>query len=238
MTDISKQLMLQTWMSAAFPTGAFTCSHGLEAAIVDERINDADSCVAWLKGIIQYGSGWNDAVLTAATWSCIIDQNYHQADTKSCKSDLKNRLTQINDLAIALCAGAERLRETTQLGAAFYKSASAFINSDTTTAQWIEGDISLPVAVGICGAVAGISRDDLLASSLQASSSNLVWIATRLLPLGQSDALQIIAALSPLIESTARLAGESCLEELGSGALLADLSSLEHERLQTRICIT
>jgi len=254
-TDISKQLLLQTWMSAAFPTGAFTCSHGLEAAISDERIHDAASCLAWLEGIIRFGSGWNDAVLTAATWSCVdrhVSENANPGNTRlsglknpmqmidasTVTFDLKSQLTYINDLAIALCAGAERLKETTQLGATFFKSASTCVNSDMASTPWLDGDMSLPVAVGICGALASIPQDELLASSLQANSSNLIWIATRLVPLGQTDALQTITALSPLIESTARDAAQSTLDDLGNGALLAELSSLEHEQLTSRICIT
>ena len=250
MSDISTHLTLQTWISAAFPTGAFTCSHGLETAIADERINNADTCLQWISTIMQYGSGWNDAILMANTCALIAAvhpeafQNDSQPRThdRHCTSEmtaLKTSLNEINDLALALCAGAERLRETTQLGAAFVKAATPwFAGKSSIPLQWIDADISLPIATGICGSLAGIPAVQLLPASLQASSSNLVWIATRPVPLGQTQALEIIAALAPIIESTALLALHSPLDDISSGALLADLCSIEHEQLQTRICIT
>ena len=225
MSDVSTHLTLQTWMSAAFPTGAFTCSHGLEAAIADHRIHDADSALRWISGIVQYGSGWNDTVLLANTCALMATGSFQS-------------LNQLNDLALALCAGAERLKETTQLGSAFMKAAAPWLTDKPDATQWIQGDISLPVATGVCGTLVGVPGSQLLPASLQASSSNMVWIATRLVPLGQTRALTMIAALGPLIEATAERAMHSTLDDLGSGTVLADLCSIEHEQLQTRICIT
>ncbi|MDC0434163.1 hypothetical protein OAM69_00815 [bacterium] len=255
MSDVSAHLTLQTWMSAAFPTGAFTCSHGLEAAIANHRIHDADSALQWISGIVQYGSGWNDAVLLARTCAVmaagasmsvealtavnndVLSQSSNSVINKN-GATLKQSLNQLNDLALALCAGAERLKETTQLGNAFMKAAAPWLTDKPDVTKWIQGDITLPVATGVCGTLASIPDHQLLPASLQASSSNMVWIATRLVPLGQTRALKIIAALSPLIEATAERAIHSTLDDLGSGAVLADLCSIEHEQLQTRICIT
>lgn len=249
MSDVSTHLTLQTWMSAAFPTGAFTCSHGLEAAITDQSIHDAPSALQWISGIVRYGSGWNDAVLLANTCAMITaSQADSVAESSPCHSHANidtesdaspaHSLNQLNNLALALCAGAERLKETTQLGAAFVKAASPWFPDTPEPLRWIEGEISLPVATGICGTLAGIPASQLLPASLQASSSNLVWIATRLVPLGQTQALQMIATLGPLIESTAGLALHSTLDDIGSATVLADLCSIDHEQLQTRICIT
>ena len=239
MSDIGSHLTLQTWMSAAFPTGAFTCSHGLEAAIADHRIHDADSALQWISGIVQYGSGWNDAVLLANTCTTIAaDLSKNDYDVNKSAATLKQCLNHLNDLALALCAGAERLKETTQLGSAFMKAAAPWLKDKPNVSQWIQGDISLPVATGVCGTLADIPRHQLLPASLQASSSNMVWIATRLVPLGQTRALEMIAVLGPLIEATAERAIHSTLDDLGSGTVVADLCSIEHEQLQTRICIT
>lgn len=221
MLDVSTQLTLQTWMSAAFPTGAFSCSHGMESAIADGRIHNAQSCEDWITGIMQYGSGWNDAVFTTNAYS---------------NSTSKESLESINALALALCTGAERRRETTQLGLAFAKAAA--IESKLSVLSLIDQDICLPIAVGAQGALSNIPVNVLLPASLQASSSNLVWICTRLIPLGQTQALQIISSLQHVLVSTAKKALDSTLDDLGSCALLADLASIEHEQLHSRICIT
>jgi len=246
MTDVSAQLTLQTWMSAAFPTGAFSCSHGLETAIADGRIDNASSCHDWIAGIMQYGSGWNDSLFLCAAYSCIVDDPTDRATATSTATGIQSdactvtndmsSLNSINDLALALCTGLERRRETIQLGQAFARAAAS--PSTPSVLSLIEDDICLPVAVGAQGALSGIPVDILLPASLQASSSNLVWICTRLVPLGQSEALRIISSLQSLMIDIAQRASECSLDDLGSCALLADLASIEHEQLHSRICIT
>lgn len=236
------QLTLQTWMSAAFPIGAFSYSHGLESAIADGRINNASSCEQWIAGIFQYGSGWNDAICTSHAYSCIdvelsltsgaVAHDHSDSTTQALRSSLQA----INDLALALCAGAERRRETIQQGHAF--ATAAAISNAPTVLSLIDHEISLPVAVGAQGALTGISLNSLLPACIQANASNLVWICTRLIPLGQTQALQIIANLQTLIIDIAQRAVKSSLSDLGGCALLADLASIEHERLYSRVCIT
>ena len=252
MTDVSKQLLLQTWMSAAFPTGAFSCSHGMETAIADGRISNASECENWIAGIVQYGSGWNDAVIMANAYAiatAIVTSNAEPYELAYASDDdvpspvpgpgeTTASLTDLNTLALALCAGAERLRETTQLGLAFAKATTAYRQDPLSSLSLVDGDIALPVAIGIEGALGEIPLDSLLPASLQASSSNLVWIATRLVPLGQTEALRVISNLQPLVQATAHRATHAGLEDIGSGTLLADLASIEHEQLTSRICIT
>ncbi len=242
MSDVSTQLTLQTWMSAAFPTGAFTCSHGMEAAIEDGRIHDAKTCEDWIAGIVQHGSGWNDTLISSAAYS-MVNSALPTGAPASAKfmaqrETLEASLNELNALAMALCAGSERLRETTQLGTAFSLAAAAGSTDHSPVDSFVKGDITLPVAMGIAASLANISLEQLLPAGLQAMSSNLVWICTRLVPLGQTQSLTIINHLQPVIVLTAAKASESTLDDLGSCSLLADLASIEHEQLRSRICIT
>ncbi|MCE3543545.1 hypothetical protein LXJ56_25530, partial [Escherichia coli] len=71
MTDFTANtalLRLMTWLSPAFPVGAFSYSHGIERAIHDGLIRDKDTLHAWLIDLLHHGSIWNDAVLFAAGW--------------------------------------------------------------------------------------------------------------------------------------------------------------------------
>lgn len=236
MPNINAQLTLQTWMSAAFPIGSFTCSHGLESAITNDQLNDAKSAEHYIRSIIEYGSGWNDAVLLVAAYNAVS----HSIDNLLIDSsgDYKSALSPINDLALALCSGAERLTETTQLGYSFTKAAAASSTNIPAVNKLVDKEIALPVAVGACGALANIPLELLLPASIQSTSSNLVWICTRLVPLGQSQALSIIASMAPAVTECAQRAINSSLDDLGSCALLIDLASIEHEELHSRICIT
>ncbi|MEE9320529.1 MAG: urease accessory UreF family protein [Granulosicoccus sp.] len=218
-------LRLQSWMSPAFPTGAYACSHGIETAIAERYIYDATSCQSWILDILQYGSGWNDAVFLKAAW------------TASSKAD-PIALAEHNDLALALQAGQERWHETTQLAASFLRASEAWQGASSAGLNTISGPLALPVVIGAFCAAMKIPLKLLLPTFLQTNSSNLIWIATRLVPLGQSDALRIIANLESVICTIANRAAISCLDDLGSSALLADIVSLRHEQLASRVCIT
>lgn len=234
-SGLSHQLRLQTWMSSAFPTGAYTYSHGIEAAIADERLHDADSCLQWIDSILRFGSGRNDAILMAQAFSLV-----------AASQEVTANLRKLNDLALALQTGAERYRETTHLATSFLKAAEAWPESQQLdwAAFYNNGEtaqnckLSLPVVIGALGALHKIPLGKLLAASLQSSSSNLVWIATRLIPLGQNQSLTLIARLEPVITELAKNAVHSSVDELGSCALLADIASIQHETLHSRVCNT
>ena len=187
-------------------------------------VGDAADAREWIGAVLEHGSGRNDAIALRASHAAVVD-------------DRPEELAVVNELVLALAAGAERHRESVQLGASFRRAASAWL-SDADPLAAVGEPCALPVAVGALSAHAALPALPVLAASLQANAANLVWIAARLVPLGQSDALAVIAALETSIE---RLAGEahgSTLDDLGGCAVLADIASLRHERLRSRVCRT
>jgi len=60
-------LKLLTFLSPAFPVGAFSYSHGLEWRIDCGAIRGAEALRVWLVDLLEVGSAWNDAVLFAET---------------------------------------------------------------------------------------------------------------------------------------------------------------------------
>src|SRR6218665_4225410 len=80
-------IRLVTWMSPAFPVGAFSYSGGLEQAVADGLVSDTDGLRQWLRSWVEYGSGWNDAVLLAEAYRVFDDPQ---------------RLAEVRDLAEGL----------------------------------------------------------------------------------------------------------------------------------------
>ena len=55
-----------TWLSPAYPVGAFSYSHGLEWAVEAGDVDDADDAAALARSIvIAHGGGFCDAVFLA-----------------------------------------------------------------------------------------------------------------------------------------------------------------------------
>lgn len=217
MTDLRAQLHLMAWLSPAFPTGAFAYSHGLEAAVADNVVHDADSLTGWLANLLRHGPGWNDAVLLTEAWRS-------KAGSK--------RLAQVEQLAEAMSASAGRHLETMAQGQAFMRAALAWER---------EGDaakparIALPVAVGCTAARHELDLRATLAAYLHAYVSNQIQAALRLMKLGQQTGVGILADLEPVVIDTADAASASTLDDLGGVAFAADIASMRHETLQPRI---
>ena len=206
-------LRLLTWLSPAFPVGAFGYSHGLETVIREGVVQDAQTLSAWVAGLIEQGSGWTDAVLFRAAWA---------ADAQG--------LAEVAELAEALTPSLERRRETLGQGEAFLIAARAWGPTPLT------GAVAYPVAVG--AVAADIPVETALTAWLHAFAANLVSVAVRAVPLGQTDGVAVIAGLEPIILATAARAAVSTLDDLGSAALLSDIAAMRHETLDVRLFIS
>lgn len=210
-------LRLAAWLSPAFPIGAFSYSGGLEQAVHDGQVRDRASLQAWLATVVGCGAQWNDAVLLA--------EAYRACDDPA-------RLAAVAGLAGALAGSAERHRETMLQGEAFLAAAAAWPRP-------VHGRIgtiaAYPVAVGAVAGAHATGLEPALAAYLLAAASNLVSVAIRCGVLGQRDGVAVLAALeAPVAEAAAR-AADSTLDDLGSATILADIASLRHETIATRL---
>ena len=240
-------LLLLTWMSPAFPTGAFAYSHGLEWAIEDGIVQSAEELKVWIEDVITRGSGWNDAVLFSRCW--------------------EDDGGELNELALALAASRERHLETTQLGRAFTIAARGFFPSPLAgeepapdlirggrrpdegnsrhgpspaasrhpLPQGERGDLAYPIAAGTSCAAMGIERTHALLAFLLGFSSALVSVAVRLIPLGQTRGLEVIRDLMLVIAATASRAARATLDDLGAITLTADIAAMKHETQTSRV---
>jgi len=217
-------LPLLVWLSPSFPVGAFAYSHGLEWAVEAGDINNAATCQSWISDLLVHGSGYNDAIIVAAT---------HRAIT------IRDRaaLGVVAELAVAMQPSSERHLEAIAQGNAFLTAARAAWEVPSLAflkSAW-DCDVAYPVAVGALSAGHDIPLSTTLDAFLLAFSATLVSAAVRLGPIGQTDGQRILAALMPTIRKTAILASTSTLDDLGSAAFRSDLASLRHETQYTRL---
>ena len=215
MTDLKSMIRLQTWLSPAFPIGAFSYSNGLEAAIDEGYVINAKSLTTWLTDILESGTVWNDAVLLAEAWRCAAD---------------KEALDELVLLAQAMSFSSERYLETTDQGSAFLLASQAWREDDLLPAK-----CPLPIAIGVLAARMDVALEDTLAAALHAVLSNQIQAALRLMKLGQQGGLGVLASLEDRILDTAQKAANSSLDDLGSRAIIADIAAMKHETMQSRI---
>jgi urease accessory protein len=207
-------LRLLTWLSPAFPTGAFAYSHGVEWAVEARDITSETELLAWLSDVIAHGTGRSDSILL---------RHAHRA-----AADL-NALTAIADLAYATASCRERQSESLDQGKAFMLAA----------VPWgipaAPERIPYPVAVGAVSGAHCIPEDATAAAYLQAIATNLISAAVRLVPLGQTAGLRVLAAMQPAILAVATETKPATLDDLGGCAFRSDLAAMRHETQYTRL---
>ncbi|MBA2397549.1 MAG: urease accessory protein UreF [Bradyrhizobium sp.] len=215
---------LMTWLSPAFPVGAFSYSSGIEWAVEAGDITDAASLRDWLAAMLADGSGFCDGVFLAQT---------HRAASSNDNAGLR----EIADLAAAFVPSRERQLETSTQGRAFIDIARAAWTCDGLDAliAACDGPLVYPVAVGIVSAAHNIPLAPAMHGFLHAVVSNWISAGARLVPLGQTDSQRILAALEPVVVATAARALRASPDDLGSATFRADLAGLRHETQYTRL---
>lgn len=212
MTEPAALQKLLTWLSPAFPVGAFAWSAGLESAIADRTVSDSAALQNWLEGTLAHGGLKTDTILLAHAWRG------------------EPTLQELAELAIALTPARERLAETTITGDNFAAAAKAW-----------PADVALPepcpypIAVGAIARAHEIALGDTLLAYLTAAVHSQVSVAVRLVPLGQTDGLKVMAALEPSVARLAKAAATATLADIGSIAYATDIAQMRHETLEPRI---
>jgi urease accessory protein len=212
------------WLSPAYPIGAFSYSSGIEWAVEAGDLTDAGSLRAWLAVMIGEGSGFCDAVVFV-----------HAHRAASFEDDAA--LAAVAELAAAFTSSKERHLETTAQGRAFLDTTRAAwpcAALDRLLAAW-NGDVALPVAVGVACAGHGVPLAPALCAYLGAVTANLISAGVRLIPLGQTDGQRLLAALEPVVSATAQRALATSLDDVGGAAFRADIAGMRHETQYTRL---
>jgi urease accessory protein len=205
---------LLTWLSPAFPTGAFAYSHGLEWAVETRNIRDGETLRDWLDAVIAHGSARTDSILL---------RHAHRAASNP------RALRDVAALALATAGSRERHDEALAQGKAFMRAAAGWGVPD------LPEDTPYSVAVGAMAGRHGIDEDLTTSAWLQTFTSNLISAAVRLVPLGQTTGLQTLAELEPIILHTAAATEAATLDDLGGCAFRSDLAAMCHETQYTRL---
>lgn len=208
-TEAARLLAVQL-LSPAFPTGAFAYAQGLEWAMDAGLVSDGAGLARWLGDILEYGSGWSDAVLLSLALRADAD---HAA---------------LDDLARAMCLTAERLLETLEQGRAFAATSAGLTGTSDAPA-------ALPIAIGRAMSGLGLPAAEIIGLYLHGQALNLTQAAVRFMPLGQAEGQRILSSLSPLILRLAARATDASEADLGGCAIGAELAQASHETMQTRI---
>ena len=103
---------LMTWLSPAYPVGAFSYSSGIEWAVEAGDINDAETLRRWLEVMLRAGAGMSDGIFFSHAYRAVTGGD-------------DGALVEVAELAAAFVPTRERFHETTAMGRAFLEVTQA-----------------------------------------------------------------------------------------------------------------
>jgi urease accessory protein len=218
---------LLTWLSPAFPVGAYSYSHGIEYAVEAGLVLDAAGLRAWIEGILRHGSGRADAILLGESWRA--ERNHDDG-----------RLGEVLAWGEAFRGTGELALESTAQGRAFLEGVRAAwphprLEAFARLAAELDRAPAYPVAVGVACAIADVGEGPARLAYLQSFAANLVSAGVRIIPLGQSDGLRVLAALEETVGEVTEEGDGLGLADLGTAAWMVDWASARHETQHTRL---
>jgi urease accessory protein len=160
----------------------------------------------WIAAVIERGSGFADSVFLSMGRRAGAD------------------LASLAELYEAYLPSPGRRLESAELGRGFRA---------LTDPQADE----LPYVLALAGETSAliVPEIEVLGLFLQSLAAQLLSVAVRFMPMGQSEAQRVLAALAPAIAETARRASGAGEEALCTFTIGADIAAMAQETMETRI---
>jgi urease accessory protein len=212
---------LLAWLSPSFPIGAFSYSHGLEAAVASDAVCDRASLEGWIVAVVTQGSGRIDADILSEAYLAAQAGDFAALDAA-------------NRRGRAFRGTAELALEAAQQGEAFLATYLAAW-PDAFLADWSADAVCHSAVFGAVAGRAGIALADALVGYLQNFAANLVSAGLRLGVIGQTDGQRILCALEPVVAHAAEAALTRDPADFGAATFALDLASMAHETQYTRL---
>lgn len=210
--------------SANLPVGGFSFSQGLEFAIEEQWINDAESTQQWITCNLLQGIANTDLAILKQLYCALIE------------GDL-TRFIENNQLLIACRESAELRLSDVAMGKALVRLIKQLdsIDSDVFTVHLAIKEISFVSAFALVAYLCKLDLLDAQSGFCWTYIDNQVAAATKLVPLGQTQAQNMLFALSEQTESAIDIANGLTIEEVGASLPRLAMASAWHETQYTRL---
>jgi urease accessory protein len=217
-TDTALLRLLQL-SSAALPVGGYSFSHGLEFAIDEGWLKSTDDIAEWM------------SVQLFESLACVDVPILQRQLSASISGDVE-ALTYWNAYILACRESAELRLTDTAMGAALIK---LLVSLNVTMPFQTKGDISYVTAFAMAAAHWQLDSDTCCQGYLWSWLENQIAAATKIMPLGQTMAQQLLGDLLQVIPAV--IVKSSTLNDdcIGASLPAVAMASARHETQYTRL---
>lgn len=221
MNDPTLLMRMLQFADSAFPIGSFAFSDGLETAVSEGLVGDAETLADYTEAIVRR-TAHTDAVAALHTAHAC-----HRGDYPAvCEADGVLLRTKLNDEARKMQQRTGR--RLTELAAALF--------DDPMLKQW-HADVKAertagccPVAQGLLFAVCGLSDEALFATLLYGAANRVLNAALRCVRVSHIDTQRILTDLGSRIEKLYAETTDMELEDMYAFTPQIDLLAALHEK--------
>jgi len=207
--------------SPALPVGAFAYSQGLEYALDIGWCKNAEQVGKWITDNLKFGLGQLDLP--------VYLRSYHAWQNEQIES-----VNHWNKILLSFRESKELYLEDIQVGSAYVQW---HLGQDSERASEVLA-IELPTVVTMNALAAVKSNIDITTALMGFAWSwceNQVTCASKALPLGQTQAQQILQQLIPVIAEVCEKAQLIEDDDIGSGLMGLSMASSLHEQQYSRL---
>jgi urease accessory protein len=223
----SPQLLALLQISdSMFPTGAFAHSFGLESYVQSGIVRDAAALRTLLRTQLRHGLPTADMLVCKEAVTACEDEDH---------------LRFLDQLLTAAKPAVEQRKASQEVGRRLLRSGRSLVG-DNARLDALHADVQRGAVVGhhaivfgLLGAALGLSVEAILLAYGYTFVAGQTSAAVRLVPLGQTDALQTIKALWPDIEAAVGRTMSASFDDFGSFMPALDIRAMQHEYLDGRL---
>lgn len=207
-------------VSPALPIGAYAYSQGQEYAVDSGWLKEEGALANWIGGILEYSVGRLDLPVLKRLYLA-----WQKADLPA--------INYWNEFLRANRETKELLLEDEQLGVALQRLLRSLQVAGSETV--LDAPVSFVAQFALAGVRWDIPLKDLMQGFAWSWLENQVAAATKVVPLGQTHAQQLLVELSDCIPEICEQAKNLRDEEIGAGLPALAIASSRHERQYSRL---
>jgi urease accessory protein len=221
--DLALARLLQL-ASPTLPVGAYSYSQGLESAVEERMVVNAETAERWIGDLLRLGV----ARLEAPLW-CRLERAWEQCDPGA--------VQQWNDFFLATRETAELRAETMQMGYSLARLLADIGEFERAALDSLAevAHIAFPAAFAFAVAGWNIPAQSALIAYLWSWLENQVMAAVKCVPLGQTDGQRLLARLGAHLPALAQQILAAVDDQLCNFTPALAIASSRHETQYSRL---